>query len=365
MNGWRNRASLALLVGGVCLLAPAVAQAASINFTVTNGAGRPQDNVAVKVNGQGGYATGSDGTVALGGLQPGDRVSFTRQWLSCEPTPPEGRDGVTYAVPASPPENVSITVPTVIDNVGAAPNGAAQALAGEINQLREQRGLAPLEISTTLSAAARWEARTAMESDCLGSLGTIDSGWPASNWVWIAADVADYSEKAAARFIASKSYSGVFEEDVASLGVGFWNGTWTTQIGRQCPDGFAAACGMLAGNYGIPPAGPTHAPKLRLLSAKGKGHRVRLVYHLAAGARGRLSVAWRGRGRAGAMRVRRHGSRATARDHLGPGDYRVKATFAGTDPWPSATSCTKLKLGRHPPRRERHSWSRLFNHSCG
>ncbi len=159
--------ALAGLIGAA--LAPASATAFrdpgtyTITFNVRDESGRPQTLLIPSINGDSMISAPTDqnGQLRVDGLDPGDVVTWLRgTYPQCD-SPPEAPDGVSYTVPSdNVPATVDITLPDIMSaqefSEGTQISAAEDEFLALINRARRKRGLEPLYISTTLSAAAYW-----------------------------------------------------------------------------------------------------------------------------------------------------------------------------------------------------------------
>lgn len=210
-------------------------------FHVVNQRGIGQYSQAT-IPGVGSAQSNGQGLVAVP-VKPGEVVQFTRSTLTGSCAPPEGPYGVTYTVPTTAPQNVTITLP---DATGPAfhpeLSPAERWVIGKINQLRPAS--AQLHISSTLTASADAVAhRLALIRASKGSYPfppqycsvlAQDWGWPRDNFGL--EDAATTSAQAALAHWTDSSARGqnTRNSQWTDVGIADGNGAWILELGT-CP----------------------------------------------------------------------------------------------------------------------------------
>jgi hypothetical protein len=241
-KGWTT-AAVALALGAAL---PATASAAGLH--VKNDRGVPQYSFW-KVNEEE-YWHPTDGFGAAEiAVVPGDVVRVTRTigGPAAYP-PPEGYGGQAYTVPDPAPSDVAITLPHTGPIYQPQLSDAERWVIGKANEKRAAKGVPPLRVSTSLSAAADSMARQSVIEDrwppSFLTAYQQDFGWPAGGGAAL-----DNPGSSPRKAIAHWTDGSVREQalvraDYDAIGVGEGGGWFIAQL-SACPPGPAASrCGM-------------------------------------------------------------------------------------------------------------------------
>src|SRR4051794_27417232 len=273
------------------LMVAAPAAADSLTLNVVNERGTPQFT-AFKVDPGGWRQSDPYGSAALD-VSLGSVVSVTRDpFPPAGYDPPEGAAGVSHTVTQADLDAHTLTL-TVPNATGPAYQPALSDgerwVVGKLNQDRTAHGLAPLQISTALTAAADAIAHdSALKLAANGSypfpppyFSVIfqDWGWPHNSAAGLDAPGTDPAHALAHWTDGSVREQTLLTASFTAIGIGDGGGAWVAQLGA-CPAQGSDRCQMTSdagdanivlpastGGGGTQPTGP-HSPATLRFSGK-------------------------------------------------------------------------------------------------
>ncbi len=239
-----GKALIAVTLAAVAAF-PAAASAAK--FQVVNDRGIAQYSYWNLNGAQYWYATDGFGVKEIA-VAPGDVVRFTRtvNGPSSYP-PPEGYAGQSYTVPDPVPSEVTITLPHTGPIYHPELSDAERWVIGKANERRAERGVAPLRVSTVLTAAADSMARqSVIENRWPPSFLTAyqqDFGWPSGSGAALDAGGSSPTNAIGHWTDGSVREDALVRATFDAIGVAEGGGWWIAQL-STCPSAAAARCGM-------------------------------------------------------------------------------------------------------------------------
>ena len=280
------RAVIAAVLG--LLACAGEASAASLTLHVVNERGTPQFT-AVQVDSNGWRPSDPYGSATLD-VAAGSVVSVTRDpFPPANYPPPEGAAGVSHTVTQDDLSAGSLTL-TVPNATGPAYqpalSDAERWVVGKLNQDRAAHGLAPMQISTTLTAAADAVAHdSAVKLAASGGYPfpppyfTVifqDWGWPHNSAAGLDAPTTDPAKALAHWTDGSEREQLVLNPQITAIGIGDGGGSWVAQLGA-CPSPGSDRCGMTSDtgdpNIVLPaPTNPSPRPSPRPSPSTYKFH---------------------------------------------------------------------------------------------